>query len=116
MASGNNNAHIIRKVATRYQTSTFETVADQLIQRIGGDPLTVAAAARDLLSLSGVNLSDESFWNFLPEGVEATDALHEITNGLLLTLDHDPSSVKTVVSHLLSKVGYTDQSKGVLES
>lgn len=98
------------KLAKRYQEEAFREVASQLLDRLGGDPLAVAACARDLILRSGAS-TPPNFWSFIPSGVEATEVLTDISRGVFLNLDHDRDSTVAVVGHLLNSVGYVSQSE-----
>ncbi len=98
------------RLAKQYQDATHLAVAESLVQRLSSDPLTLAAAARMMIERSKFR-TKKSFWSFVPETLQTTEALQDMVAGVCLTLDQDKEAIRGVASYLLQLGGYPSQAK-----
>jgi len=100
----------LNRVAKQYHDETLRRVAESLIGRLSGDPLTLAACVQAMLKDSKISM-EKDFWDFVPSSIEPTEALAEVVGGVLMTLDKNEESVRGVAAHLLDLAGYESKAK-----
>jgi len=104
--------HFFNRIAKKYVDSTYSEIADQVLSRVGNDPVTVAVTTARILNRNKVAIPDR-FWSFLPEGIEPNQHLDDFCNGIDLILDRNPEHIHTLAITLLKKAGYTDQANSL---